>query len=323
MTRRLLAAAFAACVLTSGLWAQGPAPEPAAAEPYAEIPGTHISMRIPQGFSLREGFPGFVRTDVGAFVIASELDAPLADVLADMTPEAMEADGIMLLRSEKVSISGQAATIFHTVQQDRGDDIRKWFLLFGSDKLSVLLAASAPAAMEGQLGKVLEQTLLTAQWFPDRVIDPYAGMGFSLRPSETFEIRGRKPGGVLLARKDAPQELSPAEPILVIYSSTSAAVAPLAMLAREELNANPQFTSFTNMAERAVTVNGLNGYEIITDAKETSTQVPVRILLVAVRGNEREMILEAIVARESWEKYLPEFRALADSFQLTSSGHAH
>ena len=318
--RIVMAFSLLAYLMASRLAGQSDAP---AAEPFAEIPGTHVSLRIPQGFSLREGFPGFVRTDVGAFVIASELKAPLTDVLADMTAEAMSTDGVTLLRSDKVTVSGQGATIFHTKQQGDDGEIRKWFVLFGGDTLTVMLAASAPLLLEEELGQTLEQTLLSAKWFPDRAIDPYAGMGFSLRTSETFEIRGRKPGGILLARKEAPDELTPAEPILVVYSATSAAVAPLPMMAKQQLIENPQFTGFANFAERAVTVNGLNGYEIVADAEEATMHVPVRILLVAVRANDRDMIIEAIVVPESWEKYLPEFRALAESFQITASSGGH
>jgi hypothetical protein len=322
MNRRQLVTASALFVLALGPSSPRAQDGPSQAEAHAEIPGTHISLRIPQGFALREGFPGLLRADIGAFVLANEIDVPVAEVLADMTAEAMAADGVTLIRSDEVTVSGQPATLFHTRQENDGG-ARKWFLLFGSDTGTVMLAASAPLLLEGELGAALEQTLLTAKWEPDRVIDPYAGMGFSLRSSETFEIRGRKPGGVLLARKDAPQELTPAEPILVIYSATSAAVAPLAVLARQQLTENPQFTEFSNFVEHPLQVNGLSGYEIVADAKETSQAVPVRILLIAVRASERDMILEAVVAPEAWDKYLPEFRALIESFQVTAAGHSH
>ena len=132
-------------------------------------------------------------------------------------------------------------------------------LMVVSPNATVMLAASVPALLESEFGRVLETTLLAVRWFPDRIIDPYAGMGFSLRTSETFEVRGRKPGGVLLARKEAPDELSPAEPILLIYSATSAAVAPLAVLARQQLTENPQFTGFANFGSIGILLGGIGG----------------------------------------------------------------
>ncbi|HWP86020.1 MAG TPA: hypothetical protein VNN17_12565, partial [Terriglobia bacterium] len=100
-------------------------------------------------------------------------------------------------------------------------------------------------------------------------------------------------------------------------------VAPLAATARQALTEGSQFVEFANFSERPLVINGLNGYEIIADAKEASQSIPVRILLVAVRAGDRDMIIEGIVETAGWEKYLPEFRGLAESFQITPAGHAH
>jgi hypothetical protein len=129
---------------------------------------------------------------------------------------------------------------------------------------------------------------------------------------------------VLLTRKDAPDELTPAEPILVVYPTVSPEISPLAILAKQQLTDGDQFVEFANFAERTLSVNGLNGYEIIADAKEASHSIPVRIILVAVRTPDQDMIIEGIVEPGSWDKYVAEFHALAESFQLTKDvGHAH
>ena len=291
-------------------------------EVYAEIPGTRISLRLPEGFSLAEGFPGIVRQDSGAVVVTMEIASPLEKVLAGVNEQEMASDGMKLLRSEKVSMSGMDGTLFHISQEDPEGAVRKWILFFGNEKLTVMLAASASELLEASLGKTLEQCLLTAKWDAAKTLDPYAGMGFSLRESDVFEIRGRRPGGVLLARKDAPDELTPAEPILVVYPSASPEVAPIEILAMRQLTEGDQFIGFANFVERPLTVNGLNGYEIIADATESTMSLSVRILLVVVRTSEKDMIIQGIAAPESWEKYLPEFHALAESFQVTSAGHS-
>ena len=302
--------------------AQEAVPEPAPAEVYAEIPGTRVSLRLPEGFALATGFPGIVHDAFGAMVITNEFPVPLERVTAGMMEQDAPQDGPKWRRTEKVQVSGMDATMYHTTEEDIDGAVRKWVLLFGNEKLTVMLAASAPALLEAALGKTLEQCLLTAKWDPAKKLDPYAGMGFSLRESEIFEIRGRRPGGILFARKDAPEELSPAEPIMVVYPSASVEIAPIAILAKRELTEGDQFTGFANFAERTITVNGLNGYEIIADATESTMSIPVRIIMVVVRTPDQDMIIEGIVAPESWERYLPEFHALAESFQLTPAGHS-
>jgi hypothetical protein len=185
-----------------------------------------------------------------------------------------------------------------------------------------MLAASAPEILESEVGKPMEAAMVAARWDLTKELDPYQGLGFTLRRSDTFEIRGRRTDGILLARKGAPEQLTPTEPILVVYTATSPEIAPLPIFAKRELIEGSQFKDFTNFSEHPVTVNGLGGYEIIADAKETQMDVAVRIFLVAVRTGEQDMIIEGIVVPESWEKYLPEFRGLAESFRVTQdSGH--
>jgi hypothetical protein len=322
MSRLLTATAFVLLAFLPPL--RGAAQEAESTEAYAEIPGTKISLRVPAGFALAEGFPGIMREELGSFVVVTEMPTAARAMQAGMTKEALETRGIALLRSEQMQLSGADAVLLHITQEEEGIAFRKWFLLFGDDSTTVMIAASAPQAMESQLGEILERCLRTAQWFPDRVVDPYQGMGFKLRESAVMEIRGRIPGGVLLTRQGAPDELSPNDPILVIYPSRSAVAAPLATFAKQELTETTQFIEFANFSERALTINGLSGYEIIADAKEAEMKIPVRIILVAVRSGNRDMVLEGVVAIESWDTYLAEFQGLAESFEITPSPtHGH
>ena len=310
-------------IFVPGLIAQQSPPGTSPGEPYAEIPGTRISLQIPAGFSLAEGFPGIVRADYEAAVVTTEIASPIQQVLSGMTAEELAKEGMTLLRSEQIAVSGMQATLLHASQREPGGVTRKWLVLFGDEKLTVLLAASAPETLEPIVGRILEECLRTARWDPSKAIDLYAGLGFSLRESEIFEIRGRRPGGVLLVRKGAPEVLTPAEPVLVVYPSAGPEVAPIAIMARQALTEGDQFVGFENFSERPLLINGLSSYEIIADATESSQSIPVRILLVVVRASDQDLIFEAIVEPASWEKYLPEFHALAESLQITPAGHGH
>jgi hypothetical protein len=294
-----------------------PAPQAAAAEPYVAIPGTRVSLQLPEGFSISDSFPGIEREELGAMVVVSEMPAPLQKILAGLTKDEMDAQGITLLGTRQVTVNGMDGTLFDLKQDDSDGPIHKWLLLFGNDKATVVLSAAAPEMLETVVSKSIETCLLAAKWDSTKELDPYEGLGFSLRQSETFEVRGRRPGGILLARKEAPEQLTPSEPILVVYSATEPEVAPLQIFAKNELTQNSQFTDFSNFSERSLTVNGLKGYEIIADAKEPNLGVAVRILLVAVRTPDQDMVIEGIVAPESWEKYIPEFHGLAESFRVT------
>ena len=299
-----------------------PIPVAAPAEPYVNIPTTRVSLPLPEGFSIADAFPGIQREELNAMVVVTEMPAPAKKFLAGMTKEEMDAEGMTLLSTKQVKVSGTDGTLFDAKQEDQDGAVHRWILVFGNDKSTVVLSAAVPELLETVVAKTLESCLLAAKWDLNKELDPYDGLGFSLRKSETFEIRGRRPGGILLARKEAPEQLSPAEPILVIYSATEPEIAPLPTFAKAELTQNSQFTDFSNLAERTLTVNGLSGYEIIADAREPDLDVKVRILLVAVRTPDQDMVIEGIVGPDNWEKYIPEFHGLAESFRVTKdSGH--
>jgi len=305
-------------------WASlAPAQEQGISEDYVEIPGTQVSLRGPQGFSLSPNFPGILREDAGSFVVVNQIPGAFEDVRAQLNKEVQaSADGVELLGTENLQVSGMDAFLVQLSQMDGAETMRKWILLFGNDSITVMLAASVPQAWEAELGAGLRQTLLTARYFADRKVDPYYGLGFSMRESTVLEVRAHLPGGVLMTRKGAPTELTPDDPILVVYPTQNPEVAPLEIFAMQQLTDTEQFIDFANFDEHPVTINGMTGYEIIADAKVAEVNIPVRIFLVALRAGAREMVLEGVVATGAWEQYLPEFRGLAESFQF-SEGHTH
>lgn len=302
-------------VLTVGLRLS--AQQTSSAEIYTDIPGTRISLRVPPGFSVAEDFPGIVHQEYGIAVVTVEIPLPLVTLLAEMTEQEFANEGMTLLRSEKVAVSGRDATLFQASQNEPDGAVHKWLVVFGDEKRTILLDASAPELLQPLVGNILKDCLLTARWDPAKVLDPYAGMGFSLRQSDIFEIRGRRPGGVLLARKEAPAVLDPSEPIMVVYPLLTPEVPPIEMQAKRTLTEGDQFIEFRNFVERPLTINGRSSYEIIADATESSHSIPVRILMVVVRASDRDMVIEAVVEPGSWDRYVTEFHALAESLQIT------
>jgi hypothetical protein len=305
-------------------WASlAPAQEQGSSEDYLEIPGTRVSLRRLQGFSLSPNFPGLLRQDAGSFVVVNQIPGAFEDVKAQLNKEVQAPeDGVKLLGTEDLQVSGMDAFLVQLSQTDGTEEVRKSILLFGNDSFTVMLAASVPQAWESELGEGLRQTLLTAQYFPDRKVDPYYGLGFSMRESTVLEVRAHLPGGILMTRKGAPTELTPEDPVLVVYPTQNAEVAPLEIFAMQQLTDTEQFTDFANFDEHPVTINGMAGYEIIADAKVAEGNIPVRIFLLALRSSSREIVLQGVVATGAWEQYLPEFRGLAESFQLDEE-HSH
>ena len=95
------------------------AQEAESTETYAEIPGTKISLRVPEGFSLAEGFPGIMQQELGSFVVVTEMPTAARVMQAGMTKEALETRGITLLHAEQMQVSGADAVLLHATQEDK------------------------------------------------------------------------------------------------------------------------------------------------------------------------------------------------------------
>ncbi len=298
--------------------AQEAAPTAAASgDVYADIPLTRVSMVVPEGFTLVPGFPGVTRADRGASIVITEVPGPFSEVMDSFTQGVGTDRSMRMVKSEQVQVNGVEGTLMVIARTDQGTVFHNWLLLFGQGPSTVMVAATVPEKAEAELAPSLRASMVGVKWDPTKTIDPFSGLSFKLNLDDAFEIRGRRPGGVLLARKEAEEALTPDEPIVLIFPSDATVVAPIETFAKAELTANSQFTEITNMMERATKVGEFNAYEITAEAKEASQQVPVRIYLMVVRTAKNDMVIEGFVSPEKWEQYLPAFRSMATSYTET------
>ncbi|MCK7511417.1 MAG: hypothetical protein MZV70_50120 [Desulfobacterales bacterium] len=82
----LAVAAICACLLIPG----------AAAGERQRVAGTRVTIEPPAGFSPAEQFPGFLRADIGASIMVTELPGSAAEVREGMTEEGLAARGMVL-----------------------------------------------------------------------------------------------------------------------------------------------------------------------------------------------------------------------------------
>jgi hypothetical protein len=209
-------------------------------------------------------------------------------------------------------------------RNEDGTEFHNWLLLFGTDEATVMITATIPVKAEEELAPAVKAAMLGARWSPDKVIDQFAGLEFKITLGEQFEVRGRRPGGVLVARKAAGEELMPGEPILLVYPSEETSAPPLEKFAHDELNANEQFKDMKVVEEHALRVKDMAAYEITAEASIAEQNMPVKIYLLAVRTPSKDMVVEGFVAPEGWDQYLPAFRNIATSYEVTPlPGHQH
>ena len=90
------------------------AQEAGPAEAYADIPGTRVSMVVPEGFSLAPGFPGLTRADLNASLVVTEVPGPYGEVLQSVTQGIVAEPGVQV-RNTDTSVCWEATYTTLTV----------------------------------------------------------------------------------------------------------------------------------------------------------------------------------------------------------------
>jgi hypothetical protein len=302
------------------LFAVGACASPAPAPDHQGIPGTRVSLIVPDGFAVADRFLGLVGEDAVSVVIITEIPGPVEKVRAGMTGEALAARGMELLRFEEVTVDGRDGLLVHARQAAAaaGADLRRWIVVFGAADGSVMIAASTPRAFEDRLGATLRRTLISAKWNPAEILDPYAGLGFTLAEAGSLKISDRLPSMISFTRGGHRGALAPDEPLLLAGSS----FAPLAKtdlegFARRRLDEVAELEDPEVLSERALTLGGLPAHEFVVAARDRRTGTPLTVYQTLVVDGDRFFLVQGLVGAESAEEFIPQFREIAHSFRRT------
>jgi len=301
------------------LFAVGACASPVPAPEHQGIPGTRVSLIVPDGFAVSDRFPGLVSEDAVSAIMVSEIPGPVEKVRAGMTGEALAARGMQLLRSEEVTVDGRDGLLVHARQASAaGVDLRRWIVVFGAADGSVMIAASTPRAFEDRLGATLQGTLISAKWNPAEILDPYAGLGFTLAEAGSLKISDRLPSMISFTRGGHRGALAPDEPLLLAGSSFAPlAATDLEGFARRRLDDVAELEEQEVLSERALTLGGLPAYELVVAARDRRTGASMKVYQALVVDGDRFFLVQGLVAAENAEEFIPQFREIAHSFRRT------
>ena len=319
MNRRAVApAARAQLVLVAAsllLGCQTPPPEPV----YTGIPQTGVSLVIPDDFRMAERFPGIVGQDRVSVLMVHEVMGRIEDVRAGLTPAALAQRGIRTLRSEQASVDGRPALIVHAIEQaTSGATIRRWFVAFGAADATVMFAASTSVQRSTAVGPVLLATMKGARWDPAFVLGRHGELGFTVTESESLKVSERLPQMIAFTRGGHRGTLDPAEPLFLAGSSkATTAITDVAAFAREQLAGMPELVDPRILDETGIRLDDLAGFEIVANATDRASGTPLAVYQAVGVAGDRYFLLQGFVGEADADEFMPQFRAIAASFQLS------
>lgn len=308
---RRLVAAFAAGVSAFGCASAGP---PAALRP---IPGTHVVLAVPEGFSVARRFPGLISSDGESSVIVTEIPERLGEIRAGLTETELTARGMRWHRSDAVTIAGSPGLLVEVSQPVPPDrELRRWVAVFGGDDRGVLLTASTLADSADRAGDVLRRVLLTAEWHPDEPIDPYLDLGFWVGETESLKISDRLPTMIAFTRDGRTGSIAADEPLYLAGTSiTPGPVASVEEFGRRLLLATAELDDPEILSSRSFELDDLPANEIVASALDHDTAEPLRVHQTVVVDGDRYFLMQGLVGVGEADEFMPQFRRISQSFR--------
>jgi hypothetical protein len=256
---------------------------PAAA--LVDIPGTHVRMVSPEGFVPAADFPGFQRTD-GSSILVSEVPGSYTELVKGLTVDRLASSGISITSKTEVEVDGRPAVLVEGAQTANGAQFGKIMLVTGTAKSTVVITGSYPLSASG-VRQTLHDAVLTVSFDPDRVIDPTAGLHFTITPAAPLRFAGALANTGAYDTSGTIPAADPMEPSLFVAPSLGETpVGNVAAFAKARLEQTVQISDVKIGAATAVTIAGLDGVELIGTATHQSG-APVfvyQVLLVQSDG---------------------------------------
>lgn len=288
------------------------------------IPGTQVELQPPAGFTPSRRFPGFEHLAQGASIMVNEIPTGYAELRAGFTREGLASRGMRLIEMKDVAVAGAPALLLHVAQHADGFDFRKWMLLAPRGNQSVLVVGTFPRTAPASLGEAVRLAVLSTSTTTGQT-DPMAGLPFRVDAGSSLKLAQRMGNMLVLTRSGSMARTSAQEPFYVIGPSVgSAPLDDLQRFAQRRAQQTAEISGLRDMQGRNLKVDGLDAYEIVADANDLRSGLPLRFYQVVAPDPGGYFIFQGLVGSDSAAEYLAEFRRLTASFRRhppTVTGH--
>ena len=280
------------------------------------VPGTHVTIEPPDGFSPAEQFPGFFRADIGASIMVTELPGPFGEVRKGMTKEGLAARGMIFLESQTVQVDGREAFLLKVKQEAAGVEFLKWFLVAGDERGTTLVVGTFPSSSAKSLSAPVRLAVLSAAWDRQAKVDVFEGLLYRLEPTPKLKIANRMNNMILLTETGSPGPVGPGEPFYIAGNAVAQMDIPdLTAFSQARAVQTVNLSEVRNVSGRPIKIDGLDAYELLADATHKRTNTPIQLYQVIAPADGTFFIIQGFVEPARAVEFLAEFRRITDSFR--------
>jgi hypothetical protein len=286
-----------------------------------EFPEPALELDQPDGFEQAINFTGFQKPEDQASILMARLPGSFEACTEQFDPKRFAASGMNLKSQRKITHDSKRAVLINVEQEVEGSKIEKWILAFGDDNETRLLTASFRAIDHERYSEDLKDILLSSKSIAavrkesqSKVLTRNSFeimISGDLTPVSSLSVGD----AVCLTRTGTIPLRSPGEPMFVAGPSIS----PVKAVHREEysrqrLNETAETRIERVMSHKAISIDGLNGFETHAVGKYTSSGTPLRIYQVMLFEDDGYFLMQGLVGRDDTHDTISDFETMARSF---------
>jgi hypothetical protein len=286
-----------------------------------KVKGTRVSMVPPEGFVESRRYSGFRKESARAGIIVKEFPVPGAYelTLRNFTEQSLAAEGKKLLSQREVEAAGSKGRLFRLSSTTASGPFSSWVLFLGDTSGLVRVQANWREEDTKTLEGPLEAALLSVRWDPQAEPTPGPEL-FTLKELRGLKEAQRIGSSVIYTRDGQPgprMALPPDSPLFMVLPSPwgTSVGKDLAAANLDRLRDEAGVEKVTVKSSAPLTVAGLEGHELLAQAKSSSSGQDVTVYQVLLVDPDRYFILRGTVGNAGRAVYLEHFKAAVRAFQ--------
>lgn len=296
---------------------------PAQAEP-RQAPGSRIALDLSGSFNPSDRFSGFVDEASGASFVVVEMPGPAYEELKNIAsaPEALAGQGLTDTATAELAGRKGEYVYFTGKQQAAGAEFAKFVLILRENNVTAMITANIPqkAIEAGVFERAAVETILAnavVMDTPAKGVELFR-LGYLGPFKESFGLMGTSkaysPSGAL--PKPGENRIL-IEPTLIISPSMdSRQVIDPQQAAQQSFKAFGGLKDKTISSEKAVTIGGLEGYQIVGEAADERSGSRIGLYLVLLSGKpDGYYAIVGTSPQAEMEKFAPEIEKVIGSFE--------
>lgn len=276
------------------------------------IPGTHVSIVMPNGYKLSKNFKGIEKSKDLSIKVYDPYNANFIKYSQGFTRSSLENSGSEVQEYKKLLISGFPAK-YASVQNNGGG--KTIYLVFGDSSFSDMFIAFCPANRDSDEHQ-LKLALLSVTYSKTLKTDPFAGTFFNINDTNSgYRFAKCKNDYYIFSSNGVIKDEYSGESIVSLLPFTAEYTVGDETIARAIRSSYEQYgiTDAKTKKETQVQIGSLNAMEAEVNAKIDNKKA-VLYRLTLVNGTKAILILG--IATSDFEKNMDEFRSLAKTLKF-------